>query len=50
MNTMKKNQDSKEENLASIAVVVLREGEMTQNGEGNFNSLCILIWLKTSLN
>ena len=49
-NTMKKNEDSKEESLASIAVVALREGEMTQNGENNFNSLCILIWLKTSLN
>lgn len=30
MNTMKKNQDSKEENLASIAVVVLREGDDTK--------------------
>ena len=41
-NTMKKNEDSKEKNLASIEVVVFREGEMTQNGEDSFNSLCIL--------
>ena len=47
---MKKNEGSKEKNLASIEVVVFREGEMTQNGEDSFNSLRILIWLKKSLN
>lgn len=53
-----KNQQAHEEkwrfkgeklNLASIEVVVPRERETIQNAEDNFNSLCILVWLKMLL-